>query len=447
MSGPSGKAPDFSFRSEPYAWYVVGVLSVTSIIAFIDRQIINLQVEPIKQDLGISDTQISLLQGFAFVLFYTAMAIPLGRLADGTNRKWLIVGGMFLWTWATAACGLAKTYAQLFAARMFIGVGEATLSPAGFSMLADYFPRQKLGRAIGIFTGSSFLGTGIALLLGGFLIAALTEMGDVTLPVVGTLKTWQMTFIAVAIPSFLFLLLMLTVREPPRQDVAAQRQATASKASIGEVIAFIRANWGVFGVIYIGFSILASVQFGLGAWIPSFFIRVHGYTAGEIGVAYGILVTVLGTLGTVAGGFLCDWLAQRGYADANLRTAIIAAVPTIPLVALFPLVSDPQVALMIVAPMCFLGSMPFGAGTAAIPMISPNRMRAQLVAVYLLVANLIGPGLGPWLIAVCTDYVFHDPKMVGMSIVIVCTTLIILGTAVLLAGVKAFRRTVEQAAI
>jgi MFS family permease len=438
-------APDFSFRSDGYAWYVTFVLSIASIVAFVDRQIINLQVEPIKQDLGISDTQISLLQGFAFVLFYAALAIPLGRLADTSNRKWVIGAGMFLWSLATMFCGLARTYAQLFIARMFVGVGEATLSPAGFSILSDYFPRSKLARAISVFTGSSFLGTGVALLGGGMLIAAMTEIGEVTVPGLGTLKPWQLTFIAVSIPSFAFLLLIATVREPPRQDVQSQRQATAKGASIREVLVFIRENWGVLGPIYIGFSILASVQFGLGAWIPSFFIRVHGYTAGEIGVSYGLLVTTLGTLGTVFGGFLCDWLRARGYADANLRTAIIAAVPAIPLVTLFPLIGDPQISLVLIGPLCFLGSMPFGAGTAAIPTIAPNRMRAQLVAIYLLVANIIGPGMGPVLIALCTDYVFADAKMVGYSISIVCTILIVIGTMVIVAGLKAFGKTVERA--
>jgi MFS family permease len=441
----SQSAPDFSFRSDAYAWYVTFVLSVASIVAFVDRQIINLQVEPIKQDLGINDTQISLLQGFAFVLFYAALSIPLGRLADTSNRKWVIGIGMFLWSLATMVCGLAKNYVQLFIARMFVGVGEATLSPAGFSMLSDYFPRNKLARAIGVFTGSSFLGTGVALLGGGLLIAAMASIGEVTLPILGTIKPWQMTFIAVAIPSFLFLLLVATLREPPRQDVLAQRQEGAPKSSYREMFLFIRQNWGVLGPIYIGFSILASVQFGLGAWIPSFFIRVHGYTAGQIGVAYGTLVTIFGSLGTVFGGFLCDWLRTRGYADANLRTAIIAAVPTIPLVTLFPLVADPNLSLILIGPMCFLGSMPFGAGTAAIPMIAPNRMRAQLVAIYLLVANLIGPGMGPTLIALCTDYVFGDVKMVGQSISIVCTALIILGTAIIVAGLKAFRTTIEKA--
>ena len=141
---------------------------------------------------------------------------------------------------------------------------------------------------------------------------------------------------------------------------------------------------------------------------------------------------------------MCDWLRARGYADANLRTAIIAAIPTIPLVAIFPLIDDPKIALMLIGPMCFLGSMPFGAGTAAIPTIAPNRMRAQLVAIYLLIANLIGPGMGPVLIALCTDYVFEDPKMVGVSISIVCTALIVAGTLVIVAGLRAFRKTVEE---
>jgi len=441
----SKAGPDFSFRSEGYAWYTTFVLSLVAIIAFVDRQIINLQIEPIKQDLGISDTQISLLQGFAFVLVYAGLAIPLGKLADSANRTWIIAIGMFLWSCATFACGLAKTYFQLFIARMCIGVGEATLSPAGYSIISDYFPRERLARAIGVFTGASFLGTGVALFGGGLLIAELTKIGTITVPILGELKPWQTTFIAVSIPSFFLLIFMATVREPPRQDSAAHRQTVAEKATVAELIAFMRANWGVLGPIYIGFSVLASAQFGLGGWIPSFFIRVHGYTAAEIGVAYGLIVTFLSCGGTVFGGFLCDWLRQKGYADANIRTAVIAAVPTIPFVAIFPFVDDPVIALVLIAPMCFLGAMPFGAGTAAIPMIAPNRLRAQLVAIYLLVANLVGPGLGPTIIALCTDYVFGDPKMVGVSIAIVCTTMIIAGTAILLAGVKSFGVTVEKA--
>jgi MFS family permease len=437
-------APDFSFRSERYAWGVVALLSLGGIVSFIDRQVINLLVEPIKQDLGLSDSRISLLQGFAFALLYAGMSVPLGRIADTGNRTRIIAGGILLWSLATAACGTARTFWQLFLARTMVGIGEATLTPAGQSMLADYFPRHRLARAISVFTASTFLGTGIALLGGGLVIGWLMGVGDVTWPLLGTLKPWQMTFLVAAVPGLVLSVAMLALREPPRREAAGQAVA-GERASFAEMGAFIRAHWGVLGTIYVGFSILASVQFGLGAWIPSFFIRVHGYSPAEIGVAYGTLVTVFSFAGTAFGGFLCDWLAGRGYTDANLRTAVIAAVPTIPLVAIFPLLDSPTLALAVIAPLCFVGSMPFGAGTAAIPTIAPNRMRGQLIAIYLLIANLLGPGVGPFLIALTTDVVFADETMVGRSIALVCPILVAIGTAVLLAGFRSFRETVERA--
>ncbi|HRX89605.1 MAG TPA: MFS transporter, partial [Steroidobacteraceae bacterium] len=145
-----------SWPSETYSWYVVLILCVCGMVAFVDRQIINLLVEDIKQDLAISDTQISLLQGLAFAVFYAVMAIPLGRLADTGNRRWIIAVGALVWTAAAMACGLARSFWQLFAARTAVGVGEATLTPAGFSLLADLFRPQRLALPLSVYTGSSF---------------------------------------------------------------------------------------------------------------------------------------------------------------------------------------------------------------------------------------------------------------------------------------------------
>ncbi|MEL7029083.1 MAG: MFS transporter, partial [Pseudomonadota bacterium] len=168
-----------------YSWYVVAVLSFAGVVAFIDRQIINLLVEPIKADLGVSDTQISLLQGIAFSLFYAIMALPLARLSDSGNRKQIIILGAICWTIATFTCGLAGGLAVLFVSRMMVGVGEATLTPGGFSMISDYFPREQLSRALSVFTSSSFLGSGLAFILGGAMIGLFSSWGPIEAPLIG----------------------------------------------------------------------------------------------------------------------------------------------------------------------------------------------------------------------------------------------------------------------
>jgi MFS family permease len=419
-----------------YSWYVLAVLCVAGLVSAVDRQILNLLVEPIKRSLDITDTQISLLQGFAFALFYAFMAIPLGRLADTTNRRNVIVAGVLTWTVATLCCGLAGGFAVLFLMRMFVGVGEATLSPAGYSLLSDYFPKETLSRAISIFTGMSFAGSGLALIAGGFLLAQLEGAETVALPLFGRVQDWQAAFIIAAIPGFIVAGLMLSVREPVRLERG--RTVSDETVPLTAVFAWLRTNFAVIGPIVFGFSILAASQFALTSWIPTFFIRVHGWSATEIGYSYGLFMAVLSTFGIVAGGWIADALLARGVKAANLLVPIGAAALALPLVATFTHIDNPQIALAFVAPMSILGAMPFGAGTAAIPMIAPNRMRAQFTALYLLVANLIGGGIGPWSVAFFTDSVFGDPLAVGRSLSIVPAILSGLAIVVLLMGVRPF---------
>ncbi|NCW21654.1 MAG: MFS transporter, partial [Gammaproteobacteria bacterium] len=292
--------------SEAYGWYVVFVLCVCGMVAFIDRQIINLLVEDIKADLSLSDTQISLLQGLAFALFYAIAAIPLGRLADSGSRKRIIAVGIAVWTVAAASCGLAKNFLQLFLARMAVGVGEATLTPSGFSMLGDLFRPHRLS-----------------------VDSATTS--------------------------------------PP----------------LGEVLVFVRTNAGVFAAVFLGISVLAAVQFCLGAWVPAHFIRNLGWSASQVGYAYGLIFLICGTGGVITGGFIADRLQARGMRDGHLRVAFAAALLTIPFVVSLPMVSTPEMAVMLLAPSIFLGTIPFGAGPALIPVICPARMRGLLVAIYL----------------------------------------------------------------
>lgn len=437
----------FEFRSNGYAWYVVFVLCIASIIGQIDRQIISLLVEPIKAEFGISDTRISLLQGLAFAIFFVVVAVPIGRIADASNRKRVIIVGAILWSIATAVCGLARNYWQLFFARMGVGVGEATLGPASFSMISDYFPRSMLARALAVFVGSSFVGTGIALFVGGSLVEWANALGEVRLPLVGTLSSWQLAFVAAGSLGFVLMAILPTVREPPRQELASDADAPGRAQAppavpVREVLTYVRTHRGTYFAIYSGFSLIAAMNFALGAWVPSFFIRTYGWSAAQIGYIYGLYLMIFGTLGVVAGGWLTDRLHARGYADANLRAAILACVPALPLVIMMPLAGSPTLSLVLLAPIAFLCTMPFGAGPAAIPLISPNRMRAQLVAFYYLAANLIGVAFGPWLVAFFTDYVFGAPALIRYSLSCGCALLLGAGSLILFFGLASMRRTV-----
>lgn len=426
----SASAGDHAFRSNGYAWFVVFVLCVGSTVSMIDRQVINLLVEPIKADLGISDTQVSLLQGFAFALFYSVMAVPLGRLADRGNRRNLILAGVLAFSFATMSCGLATGFTTLFLARMAVGVGEATLTPAGASLIGDYFPREKLGRAMGLFTGATFVGSGLALIFIGAMLGWLGT-AELKLPGLGPVADWRAAFLLAALPGLAFCMLMLSVREPPRAGVATQ-----AFEPIATVARHVRDHPRLFVPLFLGLPLLAAGQFAINAWTPTFLIRQHGWTPAETGAGFGLMVMTCSPLGVIAGGWLADWLHVRGRADANLVVPAFGALLAAPFALAFPFAPEASFSLALLAPALFFGSMPFGAGTAAFLALAPNRMRAQLLAIYLLVANLVGAGAGPWLIAFTSDHLLGGPEHLGTALGIGACAVMLLGAAVIFWGLK-----------
>jgi len=439
MSVPANTANERPWPSEAYGWYVVFVLCVCAMVAFIDRQIINLLVEDIKADLAISDTQVSLLQGLAFALFYAIAAVPLGRLADTGNRRRVIAAGIVVWTIAAAACGLAKNFLQLFLARTVVGVGEATLTPSGFSMLGDLFRSHRVSLPVSVFTGASFVGSGVALLVGGWLIAQLSALDQVVLPLFGEMRPWEAAFVLGALPGFVVVIwFLLTVREPERRSTAAT--STDEKPSIAEVMKFVRANIGVFVAVFFGISVLAAVQFCLGAWVPAHFIRNLGWNASQVGYAYGLIFLFCGTGGVIAGGWIADRLQARGMRDGHLRTACYAALVTVPFVIAFPMMTTAEWAVALLAPAVFFGTMPFGAGPALIPVICPSRMRGLLVAMYLLIANIVGQAGGPLVVALFTDLVFGSPELVSRSLMVAPAMLLLGGALLVRCGFRGLRQ-------
>lgn len=437
-------APQSDFKlGGPYAWFVVLVLCLASIFGYVDRQIINLLVDPIKADLGINDTQIGLLQGFSFVLLYALVAVPVAWLADFGKRTTVIIAGIICWSAATFSCGLATTFVLMFIARTFVGLGEVTLAPSGYSLIGDYFPKERVGLAISFFTGSGFLGSGLAYMIGGAIVGALSHQEFYALPIIGEVKSWQLVFMIVGLPGILLVGLMMLVKEPPRRSAQNVEAAPNPFNAFGALFQHILKNRQLFVGLIIGFSLMAAATYALVNWVPALFIRVHGWSPERVGAAFGPVLMVASTSGVFAGGFIASLLMKRGTASANLLVAVSGPLIAIPFASFFALTSNDNLALILLAPTLFFAAMPFGCGTATLPLITPNRLRAQVVAVYLLVANLLGLTLGPTGVGLLTDYVFKDPTKIGWSLSIAAPVLMLLGALIAVSAIAPYRRAIE----
>jgi MFS family permease len=267
----------------------------------------------------------------------------------------------------------------------------------------------------------------------------LDKQDVVSLPLIGVMQPWEAAFVIAALPGiFVALIFLLTIKEPARRQ-SSSAIPLAEKPALAEVFAFVARNAGVFAAVFGGVSVLAAVQFCLGAWVPAHFIRNLGWTAPEIGYAYGLIFLFCGTGGVIAGGFIADQLQTRGLRDGHLRTVMFSAIATLPFVLAFPAVDDGHVAIALLAPAVFFGTMAFGAGPALIPVICPARMRGLLVAVYLLIANIVGQAGGPLIVALFTDQVFGSPEMVRYSLMAAPALLLVSGAILVKLGFPGLR--------
>jgi MFS family permease len=423
-----------------YAWFVVLILMIAYVFSFIDRQILNLLVGPIRRDLGIDDTQMSLLMGFSFAIFYSLLGIPLGRAADNRSRRGLITAGLIVWSLMTALCGTARQYWQLFLYRVGVGVGEAALSPAAYSLIADYFPPQRRATAISVYSAGIYLGSGLAFLLGGLVIQYVSAQGEVVLPLVGQTRPWQVVFYVLGIAGLIFSVALLFVREPARQGVPAGHVPVP----FGDVVAYLWRNRRAVLCHNLGFAMIAFCSYGAASWIPSFYIRTYGWAAGTVGIVYGLVVMVFGTAGIVWGGRLADrWLA-RGRTDAALRVGIWACAGCGLGSLVYLTMPSAELATIALVPVVFALGMPFGAAPSAIQELVPARMRGQATAIYLFVVNLVGLGVGPTAVALVTDRVFGDDAALRWSLLIVCSTASLLAAALLAGGLRPYRETLAR---
>ena len=436
---------DTGYPSAKRAWFAVFVLIILYVFSYIDRTILTLLVGPIRQDLQITDTQVSLLHGLAFALFYTLLGFPIGRLVDSRHRITIISIGVFIWSVMTAACGFAKTFWQLFAVRMGVGVGEAALSPAAYSIISDYFPPQKLSRALSTYVMGSYLGMALAYLIGGGVITALQGLPELHLPLVGPMKAWRLAFLIVGLPGLLLGLLIWTVREPKRRGALQKGGAQVRSVPLREVLSYMGLHRWTYAAHFLAFGVLALLINGMALWTPTFLIRVHGWSVGDAGAVYGVMIGIFGGSGVVAGGWFSDHLQKRGVRSACFIAAAVGSGLAIVPTALMPLMHSNVGVLALMAPALFFGSFPFGLAISAIQQITPNQLRGQVSAIYLFFSNLLGIGTGPLLVALVTDYVFRSDAALGYSMSLVGGLSALLATGVLLLGVRSYAASLELA--
>ncbi len=424
-----------------YGWYTAAVLMVAYTFSFLDRQILNLMVGPIKADLHLTDTQFALLTGGAFGLFYTAMGLPIGWLADRYPRTRIITCGVALWSLATTLCAFARSFPLLLAARVGVGVGEATLSPSAYSLLNDSFDRERLPRAMSLYSVGIYIGAGLALILGGSVVAAVAQTPQVTVPLIGTIHSWHAVFLVIGPPGLLVALWVSTLREPQRRGAAKGAVATFSLARIWGFL----ASWPAMSIaLFLGSAMLAIMSY-MDAWYPELFIRTFHWNVAQTGHVNGLASLTAGPLGMLSAGWLSSRMIARGQGDACLRLAIYAAGGMGLAATIMPLLPVAWAMAAMLWPIKFLGGFVPVLIPSAIQMIAPNNMRAQLSAVFGLTVGILAVTLGPVLPALIGDYVLHDESALHLSLAIAAAIVGPIATLLLWGGLRQFRACLAAA--
>ena len=433
------------YPSPTHANYALGVLTIAYIFSYVDRQVLSLLVEPIRADLQITDFQMGLLQGMAFALFYTILGIPLGRLADRVSRKMIVGVGAFCWSLMTAACGLTKSFTGLFFARIGVGVGEAGLSPAAYSLLSDLYPPHRVARAMAIYTMGITVGGGLAYLVGGVVIGIISRSDPIDLPLVGILEPWQMTFICVGLPGLLLVPLIYLMKEPSRRGTLQSEDGqTISTVPFKQVLQFVVENKRIFFAMFIGSSMLSIIGYGTANWYPTFLIRTYGMSIEQVGLEFGLIYGIFGTIGAFGSAVLSEKLSERGYIDANMRVVMLVGFSLIIPASIGPLMPEKWMALCFAAVTVILLNAHMGITAAAVQQVTPNQMRGTVTAMLLFMTNIVGLGLGAVIIAAITDFVFADDMALRYSLAIVAIVVCPLAGFLYLGSLQHFRAGVER---
>lgn len=406
-------------KTSPYSWYVLGLLTVVYALNFLDRSLIYILFTPIKKELVLSDLQLALLGTTSFVIFYTLLGIPFGRLADRTVRKNLIAIGLAVWSLFSGLTGYADSFWEIFLCRVMVGVGEATLGPAALSLLSDYFPVRKRATVQAIYSAGIPLGGGIAFFLGGS---------------IGGSMGWRWAFYLLGFPGLFIAVLVLLMREAKR-GATEQQSATYGKSDWRTLFRSTPLRYH-----HLGYALFALAANSLTIWGPAFFTRIHGLNIATIGLMAGILSLLGGMPGTILGGYASDWFRKRGR-GGRLRFTAYGALCCIPLWLI--LLFSHNFVLLLFSNVLLLAAALIWLGPAAADVhdIAGPQLRGLAIGIYFFTVNIIGYGFGPPVIGKLNDLLGVDKNPLQMRYtLLVCPLVCAFSALFLWLGSRALER-------
>jgi MFS family permease len=421
------------------SWYTVAIATMMYGIAFLDRQVLSFMVGPIRADLKISDFELSLLHGAGFAVFYAIFALPIGILVDRYSRRVLMCGGVAIWSVATAACGLAQSFFQLFFARMIVGAGEAVVNPCANSMISDVFPKRGVTLALAVFTCGAAVGSAISVTAVGYLISATAHLDVVNVPLLGPMKPWRMIFMVVGLPGLLLALLNFTFPEPRRRG-----KASTTTPPLPAVLHFMKTRRGFFVCHFLGYSLIQIASYCTYSWVPTYMIRHFHWEVSQVALAVSGMTLCSIPLSASLGWFI-NRRYDAGHTDAHLSMYAVAILVCAPIIiAAAILAPTPSVAVVLFA--VGLGPLAYiGIAGAAMQVMTPNEFRGQVSVMFMFVMTCLGIGLGPSVPALFTDFLFHDDNMVGSSMALTVAITAPLAAIFLWSGRSYMRKAVAEA--
>jgi len=397
--------------SKKYAWFFTTILLISYTVSFIDRAMINLLIDPIRSDLNLSDIQMGQILGPGFMISYILFSLPIGRMVDKFNRIAVLVGGILLWSIATAAHGFSSDYYSLFVSRSGVGAGEAAVTPASWSLIADLFRPEDRAFPMSFYLMGPYIGQGLALLFGGFIIQLYTS----PIVILGfTFEPWQMIFILIAIPGFILSLGLAFLTEPKRRGLINKEKQ--KDESFSDVVAYIKSKSSAYFTLMIAASFIVVLLYTFQAWVPTYISRVHGWDLSRVGYLFGIVTLISGSLGVLSGPVLERFLDKRGIKNSTHAVFLISAsnlaiIP--PLTFLFVTENFILPGMFIIS---FFITLPMACFATGLQKMTPQNYRGSISGLYVFIMNIVGLSLGPTVVPFFTSVIFQNDMSINLAL-------------------------------